>query len=424
MTGIRGKALAFLSLNILGVSIWPIVLKVGGESFNALAFLFFGFLCASLVSFLLLLYLKDFEKFRVMLQNRKDTAILVIGGLLTYALPAILITVSTVYTSASLASVIFRSWVFFAIIFTPLILKVKVTKYQVLSVSIGFIALYYALTGGYLFRIGNANAIYTAALIFSAVSAALGTLLIKSRSAAPMAQMLLFDISATAFFGLLLISAFILHYRIFINFDLTTGILILFIGTISYSIGSFFYLYALRVFDPIFVGNISLLAPILTFFFAAALIHEVIYPYYLISFAIIVIGIFINQSSVFNANKRVENKKWYKLPPIYDITNVFVDNKEPAIYASLSGGNRVIATCGEIAKRYKLLPQEKKKTMERIHQCILFTIDNPYPGVSVEELNLIRSLLKNEEKEIFIGIGNPEKIENLINEMRSETKEL
>lgn len=425
MVGIKGKALSFLSLNILGVSIWPIVLKIGGESFSMLAFLFFGFLLASIVSFLILLYLKDLGKFRMILKNKQDTAVLAIGGLLTYAIPAILITVSTVYTSASLASVVFRSWAFFAIIFTPIILKIKINKYQILSLTIGFLALYYALTNGSLVAINNVNAIYLIALIFSAISAAFGTLLIKSRNAAPMAQMLLFDISAVVFFGfLILLSIFMLHYKVYINFDLTITLLILFIGTVSYSIGSFFYLYALRVFDPVFVGNASLLAPILTFFFAALLIHEVIYTYYIISFVIIVLGILINQFSISNANKILNSKKWYKLPPIYDITNVFVESKDPSIYSSLSGGNRALATCGEIAIKYKLLPNDKKRRLEIMNRCILFTMDNPYTGISSSEINFIKNLLKNEEKDVFIGIGNPERIESLIEEIRSQGIEL
>ena len=312
MPSIRDKAAALLTLNILGVGIWAVALKVIGGSQSTFSLLFLSFSLASLVSLLLAIRLGEFSGFKNIFKSRRNAAVTAVGGILTYALPSILLSVGAAHVSASLSSVLFRSWVLFTIPFMPLFLKTRINKYQVAAVALGFVSVYIAMTQGSLLNISMQSLPFLMLILLSAISVALGNLIIKSRNTPPMAQMMFFDICAAAVFGVVSIFAGQASLG-YMAAQLTAPNLlaIAFLGIVSYSIGSYFYLYALKVFDPVLVGNVSLLAPFITFFFAAMLLHETLQPYYIVLAAVVLAGVGIQQLSRSKAYERTAKRASY-----------------------------------------------------------------------------------------------------------------
>ena len=75
MVSIRNKALLFLSLNIIGISIWTIALKVIGESPDILSFLLLGFIVATVVNAMLLIASGNRKLLKKTLDNKKEATI-------------------------------------------------------------------------------------------------------------------------------------------------------------------------------------------------------------------------------------------------------------------------------------------------------------------------------------------------------------
>ncbi len=159
---------------------------------------------------------------------------------------------------------------------------------------------------------------------------------------------------------------------------------IAFLGFVSYSIGSYFYLYALKVFDPVFVGNASLFAPFVTFFSAFLLIHETLQLYYIVLAGLVLLGILIQQSSKSKAYERVADCASSNV--IFDITGAFVENEHPQLRSYLGDNGRALATLVK-AKSYGALSKDS-------HGCLLFTNNNPLEGVSKGEMKFIEDIIE------------------------------
>lgn len=406
MPGIRGKAAVLLALNILGVGIWAVALKVIGGSQSTFSLLFLSFSLASLVSWFLTIRLDELSGFKNIFKSRRNAAVTAVGGILTYALPSILLSIGAAHISASLSSVLFRSWVLFTIPFIPLFLKTKINKYQVAAVALGFVSVYIAMTQGSLLNVKMQSLPFLMIIFLSAISVALGNLIIKSRNTPPMAQMLFFDICAAVAFGAVSIFAgqaslgFILAQMTAPNL-----LAIAFLGVVSYSIGSYFYLYALKVFDPVFVGNASLLAPFITFFFAAILLHETLQPYYIVLAVVVLAGVGIQQLSRSKAYERTSKRT--SSPLIFDITGAFIDNKHPDLQAYLKSSGRALAT--------KLKGGLHIDVEEKRNGCLFFTTKQPPEFVRKEEVEFIESILCPARDElVLVSVGDIDKAEKAL----------
>ncbi len=406
MSGIRKKASVLLLLNILGVGIWPVALKVVGGSQSTYCLLFLSFLLASIVSLVLMVGLGEVDGFKSIFSSRKNAAVTAIGGLLVYALPSILLSVGAAHVSASLSSVIFRSWVLFTIPFLPLFLKTRINKYQVVAVSIGFLAVFVAITQGSLLTIDFQSLPFVALVLLSAVSVAIGNLIIKTRNSTPMAQMLFFDICAAVAFGFVSLAAGQASAGYLLAQMTASNLLVIaFLGIVSYSIGSYFYLYALKVFDPVLVGNASMLAPFITFLFASMFVQETLYAYYAVLAFIVLFGIAIQQLAHSKAYERVARRA--SSPVIFDITGAFVENKHPHLLTFMRGDGRALAT---IVKTdvYSAIGKND-------HGCLIFTNKNPPESVKKEELAFIEGImLPGQDEMILMALGDVDSAEQVL----------
>ncbi len=421
MVSIRNKALLFLSLNIIGISIWTIALKVIGESPDILSFLLLGFIVATVVNAMLLIASGNRKLLKKTLDNKKEATILTLAGMGMGVIPAILLAIAAPHISASLSGVVYRSWIIFMVPFIPLILKIRVNKYQVVSLALGFLAIYFTLTQGTLFSINMTDVPYLIIPFVGAISAAFANLVVKSRNVKPEVQNFLGSLGGLLLLLSFLIGATFMGYRISLQFDFGTILAVLFIGLITYAIGSYFYLYAVRTLDLTLIGNLYFLVPFLTFLFAAVLINEPIHPYYIALAFLVISSILIQRLAPNKAPVRIHNMHTAAMP-IFDITSAFVDSKNDKVYQCVSGTNRALATTGEIAAEFDKLGNNVKDEFANKYKCILFTTDVPHPGVTKNELEFIDDILNGKEDNVLIGIGDPDKLEAAFSEIGSLRK--
>ncbi len=412
------KAFVLLSVVILEIAFLPLAAMVGGTDMGTVGFLFYSFLVATLVSGAMLIYKGRTGKLKDLMISKKGFAILVLAGLLNYAISSLLLTFGTVNTTASLGGVIYRSWVLFMIPFIPFVLRTKVNKYQIAALSLGFISVYVALTQGSLLSINSAYAPFIMVLLGSAIVTGLSNVLIKSQNNDLYAQVFLFSITSFMLLGIIALAFGISIPTAVLPIDILAA---MFVGGITYSFGASFYFYSLKALDPAMIANAMLIVPFLTFGFAALLEGEAVYPYYIILGLLVVAGVFIQRMSPQKAPERMKSGHIIRDMRIFDLTGAFVDNKSAEIYAHIKGNSRALAATGEIAETYEKLKEEHRNALENKHGCMLFTDSKPHNAVRNEELDFIRDVLgtKHSNEKVLIGIGHPDSVENAINEIAS-----
>ncbi|MEM3256324.1 MAG: EamA family transporter [Thermoplasmata archaeon] len=409
----RTKGYILLSSIVVELAFWPIIFDIGSNALGMPLFLFYSFLISTAILSIIVIAKKR-DGLKQITKRKKTFYVLAVAGFLNAFLSAALFMIGITHTTASLAGVIYRSWPLLMVPFIPLIIRIKVTKYQVVSLFIGFAALYIALTQGTLISINYIYAPYIALLFVAALAVAISNVLIKSQNADVYAQNLIFDtVAAILFFVLVLVTG--AHFSG--NFTLGTVVAILFTGGIAYSIGSVFFYYSLKTLEPTIVGNAMLLVPFLTFAFSAVFLGEKIYLYYLILGMVVLGGILIQEFASEKVPERIPKNSGITAT-IFDLTSAFVDNRDPEIYNHIVGTGRALCVKGGVADAYESLDFSKKKEIAERYGCIMFTNRKPHPGVTNDELKFIVDVLGLDAGDVLlIGIGEPSKVEEAIKDI-------
>ncbi|MGC8567851.1 MAG: DMT family transporter [Candidatus Micrarchaeia archaeon] len=409
LTASDTKAYIMLSIAIIELSFLPIAMDIGGSSLDFANYLFYTFLFGTLVSLVLVVVFKRTKKLKEIAENRRLFAKVALIGIMNYVIAGVFLTIGTVHTSASLGGVVFRLWVLLSVLFIPPILKTRITKYQIASLIIAFLALYIAMTNGSIISINQKELPFVIILVFSALSAAVSNVMMKAVSADLYSEIFLFNL-----FSLICIAP----ARFLLGFNTSIGIYamlaVLFAGGITYSLGSFLYFYALRRLDVTIVGNATLLVPFLTFFFSFELLGEPVHPYYIVLAFLIIIGIIIQQKSPSKLPRYITSK--YKTDfPIFDVTSFFANSSNQEILSYLSGSGKALAVPGRLSKALERMPKEEQKLISQKYNCLLFTDACPHYAMGKDENESIRRINKNYTKDrgIVFSIGDPKNSEEV-----------
>lgn len=411
------KAYGFLLISIIMLGLLPVALDVGGGQVGTFSFLFYTFLFGSVVTFAILLARRKVSTLKALAKNRKSFWMVVLAGVMSYGLVSVLLTVGTLHTSAGIAGVTYRSWVLFLVLFIPLILKVRVTSYQVVSLLIGFIAVYVALTQGTLITINPSYAPYIILLLIAALTNAVASLIIKKQNSEVGAQVFIFN-----FFSLLFIAAAMLALGVPLDLYATPLTLAsaFLAGGIIWGASAYFYYYALRTLEPTELGNATMLIPFFTFGFAALLLGQQVKLYYLVLAGLVVLGVYIQQKSPKKAPELIQNRKAAGQVQIFDITGAFAETKNSAVYSHIRNGSRALSIIGESGKNYDTLLNDKMAILNKKYDCMFFTTNNPGAHANKDEIEFINEILGLDGRNAaLVGIGRSEKVEDALREMDS-----
>ncbi len=335
---VKMLANTYLVLALLLGAMLPVMLSLA-TSMNTSEFLLITYALAVPASYALVVFMGKKEQLFGYLRNKKTLALIAAIGLLEYTFLEFGLSYAERFVSASLATVVYRSYPLLMLLFLPFVLKERITKYQVAALSLAFVGLYLALSGGSLSIFSGSNIDIIGFLIVVALTSALATALVKKYNYEMGSSMFIFNLANLAFFAMLFVAQ---GMPISPN---TAGNLvpILYVGIIYNVLVGYFYFEALRMHKTTFLTNVYFLSPFITFVYSALILGEAIRPYYIAIAVLVTAGVLIQKLDKLGGSYIAKQKSRLRNFVIFDVSGAFANTGETAITRSLEAGGRVLA---------------------------------------------------------------------------------
>ncbi len=391
-------AIAFVELSLV-----PILLGNTFSSISPITKLFYVFLISSVVS-LCISYAYDKKGLNSLCRSKRGLAIIATAGLCNNAISQLLLAAGTIGTNPSIAGIMYRSWILFAALLTPFVLKTKVEKLQIGAILVGFVGVYLIISQGMLLPpAAPTEAPYLLALIGSALAATLAVLIVKFYNASTTASVAVFNLSSFVMVAML---ALVLKVPLAISVTPGTLLVLLFLGIVTYGVGTTLYFYAYKVLNPVLVGNATLAIPLATVLISATLGFAPMRAYYIYAIALIAGAMVMQRRLSSSAPEHISSKNDAHAK-LFDVTSALISNSELA--KLLKADNRAFA----IKMKDVTLPDSTQNDIFESYGCIAFTNKDPYENVSGEEVSFINDLMvPGADETILVGIGKPEHLES------------
>ena len=333
---IKRVAGVYLLLALVLGAMVPVMLKVATQRISIYEYIMLTYMVGLPASLLFVFLRRKEKRLAQSMLNLKEFLFIAMLGLLGYTALEYGLAFAETYVSASLATVVYRTAPLLMLIFMPIMLRERVTKYQIAALMLGFAGIYIAFIGGGIAVLGSANIAIIAFVVLLALAGAYYAVAIKRYS---------FDMDISVFvFNL---AGFLVSILLFAAsgtqmqaLNMPSIFAILFVGVVYNVIVGLMYAWALRMSKTSFVANIYFLSPFITFIYAWLILGESIYLYYIEIAILVSAGILI---------QRLDKKGGSYLSKIkggntiHDVTGAFVNTEVPLIYNAIRTGGRVLA---------------------------------------------------------------------------------
>ncbi len=350
---IKSVANTYLVLGVIIAALWPVALNFA-TSINVFEFTFLAYLVALPASLAFVLLRGKAKDLGHLIKSKRDLAVVITVGVLNYGFMDFGLLLSEHYISASLAAVLLRTYPLLMLPFMIIILRERVSKFQVGALALGFVGFMAAIFWGQLGAVGGTSAaIYGIGIMLAvALATAFSLTLTKRYVYDTEASILAFNLISVLVFG----AAFVAVGAPLGGITPTIATVIVYTGIVSNVLFAFLYYLSIRMLKTTVVTNTYLIAPFLTFVFSFFLLGQPILPYYL------VIGILVSAGILLQRFDRVGGtylaRKAGKLRDfvIFDVSGAFANTGEIAISSALQNGDRVLAV---------RLPEKHKEAVEK-----------------------------------------------------------
>ncbi len=334
---IRSLANTYLLVGIVLNGLWPIALQLA-NTINVYEFLFLENAVAVVGSLLLLKAVRGRSPLMELLKSGKALIFVGAVALLNYAIPDFSVLLAEHSISASLASVVFRSYPILMLLFIPIVLRERITKYQFAALVIAFAAILLvvnplqgsALGSGELFGIGL--------VLIAALSNALALVIMKRYVHETANALFLFNLFGFGLFTIL----FVANGLPLAPIGTVGWLSILYAGLVYSVISAYGFYFALKTLKTTMVTNLYFFVPFVTFIFANLLLGQPLSLYYIIPALMLVCSMLIQKldrrSGTYAAHKAGLDKL-----QIFDVTGVFVKTEEQEIASLIKSGGRALA---------------------------------------------------------------------------------
>jgi drug/metabolite transporter (DMT)-like permease len=409
---IRKLANTYLILALLLGAMLPVATELAVNKVNIYEFLFITYLLSVPTSLLFVLVTKKKDKLVGYLKNGKDFALIAFTGLLNYAFLEFGLLYAENFVTASLATVVYRSFPLLMLIFIPLILKERVTKYQLVALLLAFGGLAIAVTGGSIATLGSANTFIILFLVIVALASALATVIVKRYVFDMESSMFIFNIANLAFFAL------IFALNGFPMGTISGGVwaAILYTGIVYNVFVGFMYYGALRMLKTTFVTNIYFLSPFITFVYAALILGEPIQLYYLAIAVLVSAGILIQKLDKKRSSYIAKAKSGSSM--FYDVSAAFVNSESTVIHDFIKGKGRVLAI------RLKKVHAHHIRELKPHETGVAYT-DSDERFVSKNQASFISEIVgKAEDELVLMFAGDPSAGESYLAEIDQKASEI
>ena len=389
---IKRLANTYLVLALILGALLPVMLDLA-PGMSIYEFLFLAYLISVFVSLGFVIASGKKERLLGYIRNPRDFALIAGIGLLNYALLEFGLTYAERFVSASLATVVYRTYPLLMLAFLPFVLRERISKYQIIALALGVVGLCIALSGGTMGFLSGSSAPIISLLIVVALAGALATVLVKKYAYDMESSMFIFSVANFILFSVL----FAVNGFPVSAISTSSLIAVLYVGIVYNVFVGFMYYGALRMLKTTFVTNVYFLSPFITFIFAYLILGEAIQPYYLIIAALVTAGILIQKLDVVGGTYRTSRSTRTNLV-IFDVTGGFVDSGEIGIIKSIDGGGRVLAAKIDV---------EYKGHLENVVSGNSYTNVFTESHVAKRESDFVKDILGAKEKDfIIIKAGN------------------
>jgi drug/metabolite transporter (DMT)-like permease len=401
---IKKLANIYLILALILGALVPVMLKIAVQNINLYEYLMLTFLVGLPTSFLFLVARKKTKRLAASMMNYKEFAFIAFLGILNYGMLEYGLTYAEKFVSASLATVIYRAFPLFMLIFLPFMLRERISKYQVIALVLAFAGLYIAVTGGSLAVFSNLNLIMVGLIVAIGLASAFVTVAIKKYSFDMEIAMFIFNFAALAFFAAL----FFIVGAPFQPVNASALVSILYVGVIYNVFVGLMYYGAFRMIKTTFVTNIYFLSPFITFLFSAVILGETIYPYYIAIAVLVSAGLLIQKFDK-RGGTYLSTQKDSGTYVFHDVTSAFVNTDAPLIYNAIKSGGRVLAVKIDGGG----FDAAGKRAFGDYHGDVLVYTSENKKFISKEQEDFVREIMGAEGSEtILMGAGNLESGEN------------
>ena len=396
-----------LVLSLLIAGLLPLFYIIG-NSINPITLALYISLIGVIGSLVLMLTKGTYVELVRYAKNRVQLCSLIFVGLV-FAFMTLVFSYTTHYISASLLAVVYRSWPLFLILIAPLVLRERITKWDAIAVSVGFVGMAIVLLGSTQFSLPQSAIPYVLLVLLAAVADAFASAIQKRYHCELTSSLFVYNLVA-----FLAIVPFALYSGAFVLQSLSASTLLAIFGLgIMQNIAmTYLFTLALRSTKTSLAGNSYMIVPFITMVLAALILHEAVQLSYAIIAISVVAGLAIQRLSPRATGYLPKEKSIKNMPTIYDVTGVFINTENTLIRKVIQGNGRVLAFYKHIT------PEELEphlgaiKALPANNDLLVFTNKSVSNHMSADELSFIKEILGYSEADIvFIGAGNPVALE-------------
>ena len=336
---LRTKAYASLAFAVVSGSFLAILLALA-KGVNIYEFFFFMYLLSVPMGLALLAYKGKLGKLVEVAKDGKKLAYMALTGLLIYMPIEFGISYAEHFVTASLATAIFRTSPLMVLLFTPIMLRERLTKMQVLALSLGVAGLYIGITGGNISGLIS-NAALTPVLLLVMLTLGYSVSVLSIRKFMFDTDVLL-AVSAMVML-IFFAAAFLLDGAPLAPISLPNLAVLAYLG-LFFNIFSFYISFqSLKMVKVSEYTNAHLLSPFLTFVWAFAILAEPITPYYLVIAGFATAGMIMQRWDMKIGSFATRKNSALRHTVIFDVTGAFANTGEAAISSTINNGGRVLA---------------------------------------------------------------------------------
>lgn len=397
-----------LAVLVLIFTMYPILLQIGGTTIGLVPQLFYAFFVGFVASLVLSFATDRCKGLISIMSNPKMLLGIVAAGIINNAIRQLFLGYGTLGTNPNIASIVYRSWVIIAAVFTPIVLKNRIGKIQSFAIFLGFLGLYLTVSGGAPLAFDYSDAPYMGFVLISAFCSATITLAMSKYTFNIYGAAAVFNLVSFALLGIIAAAT---GTSLTVNFPPSSIFTVAFLGVFGFAIATSLYYHAVKLSGPQIVGNAMLAIPFVTFALSAIILSLPIEPYYIIAALLISAG-YLLQKRYSSAPERITTKGALKRTTVYDITGAFSGNRGKTIANHIKGGNRAFAI-----KTGRSPINRPVRNMFAKRNCTVFTSNRPHPEMDHDEVVFTREILNLRKGETaLIGIGRPNNLEDAFGE--------
>ncbi len=383
----------------------PIAFKLG-SALPAATLLFYMSIVGTATSFSIMMVKGRAGYLRDMFKKRSLFLPVIIVGVLIFALEPLIFAYATHYVSADLVAVIFRTWPITLVLLAPFVIHERVTKWDMVGVTIGFLGLVITSIGGTSISLPLYALPFVALLLFASVAEGFSSALSKRYNYELTSSIFVYNV-----ISLLVFTPLAFYTNSFQLATITPSVIfsIFFLGVLTEAVFAYMFYQSLRLVKTAIAGTSFIVVAFITMLLSALFLGEQIEPYYIVIAATVAIGVLIQKLAPRSNGNFIQDKRGARYDvTLYDVTSAFVNTRHSLIAKTMKGNGRVIAS----VQKPSGIDMEFENELEGFGHEDLVIFTNRSNGIATPvELEFVRSMVGCGENDLIVfGSGDPAEI--------------